>query len=462
LLGLAFHPDYETNGYFFVNYTDAAGNTVIASYSVSGNPNVANAGSGSTILTVAQPFSNHNGGQLAFGPDGYLYVALGDGGSGGDPGNRAQNTNDLLGKLLRLDVDAASPYAVPASNPFVGQAGARGEIWALGLRNPWRFSFDRRSGDLFTADVGQGTWEEINVQPAASAGGENYGWRLMEGAHCYNPATGCDPGGLTYPALEYPHTGGNCSVTGGYRYRGTAFPFLDGTYLFGDFCTGIIWGGRRGGNGPWRMQQLLDSPHQLATFGEDEQGELYLASFSATGTLYRIEAAPVAGCTASAVPEISAPTVTSSGLPYSVSWSATNPAGTYQVQEATTPTFAGALTFDVSGTSRQFSHVVGGDATYLYRVRAVDNCGGTPYVSAWSDTAQTTVINGCVVEVSDRTITGNETHESCHTLLAGPDLAVVAPGHLMLRGGTRVVLRNGVSIGPSARLTVAVDPSLGS
>jgi hypothetical protein len=208
------------------------------------------------------------------------------------------------------------------------------------------------------------------------------------------------------------------------------------------------------------MQQLLDSPHQLATFGEDEQGELYLASFSATGTLYRIEATPVAGCTASAAPEISAPGLASSGLPYAVSWTATNPAGTYQLQEATTPTFAGALTFDVSGTSRQFSHVTGGDTIYLYRVRAVDDCDGAPYVSAWSDIAETTVIDGCVVEVSDRTVTGSETHESCHTLLVGPNVAVVAPGHLTLRGGTVVALRNGVSIGPGARLTVAIDTAL--
>jgi glucose/arabinose dehydrogenase len=278
---------------------------VIARYSVSGNSDVADPLSASAVLSFTQPYANHNGGQLAFGPDRYLYIASGDGGSGGDPENHAQSKGDLLGKILRLDVDAASPYAVPASNPFVGQAGVRTEIWTLGLRNPWRFSFDRGSGELFIADVGQGTWEEINVQPAASPGGENYGWRLMEGAHCYNPATGCDPGGLTYPALEYPHTGGNCSVTGGYRYRGSAFPFLDGMYLFGDFCTGVIWGGRRDGAGTWRMQQLLDSPYQIATFGEDEQGELYLASFSAAGSLYRIEAAPVAGCTASAVPEIS-------------------------------------------------------------------------------------------------------------------------------------------------------------
>jgi glucose/arabinose dehydrogenase len=194
LLGLAFHPDYATSGLFFVNYTNLAGNTVIARYSVSGNPDVADSASGSVVLTVAQPFSNHNGGQLAFGPDGYLYVALGDGGSGGDPGNRAQNTNDPLGKLLRLDIDAASPYAVPANNPFVGQAGARPEIWALGLRNPWRFSFDRRSGELFVADVGQGTWEEINVQPATSREAKTTGgggWR----AALLQPGDCCDPGG---------------------------------------------------------------------------------------------------------------------------------------------------------------------------------------------------------------------------------------------------------------------------
>src|SRR5690349_11300457 len=202
LLSLAFHPRYAQNGFFYVNYTNVSGNTVVARYSVSpADPNRANPSSAVLILGVNQPFANHNGGQMQFGPDGYLYIGLGDGGGGGDPGNRAQNLNDLLGKILRIDVDSGSPYAIPASNPFVGSTNVRGEIWSYGLRNPWRFSFDRETGDLWIADVGQGTWEEIDFQPATSIGGENYGWRRMEGSHCFNPSTNCNNGivSLTLP-----------------------------------------------------------------------------------------------------------------------------------------------------------------------------------------------------------------------------------------------------------------------
>jgi glucose/arabinose dehydrogenase len=201
LLGLAFHPDFASNGLFYVNYTNTAGDTVIARYRVSDDPNAADPGSAQILLTIVQPFANHNGGQLAFGPDRFLYIGMGDGGSGGDPDNRAQNLGDLLGKLLRLDVDGGVPYAIPASNPFRNTPGARPEIWAWGLRNPWRFSFDRLTGDLFIADVGQATREEVDFQPASSHGGENYGWRLMEGTLCFNPASGCNDGSLTLPIL---------------------------------------------------------------------------------------------------------------------------------------------------------------------------------------------------------------------------------------------------------------------
>ncbi|MCA9969668.1 MAG: PQQ-dependent sugar dehydrogenase, partial [Anaerolineales bacterium] len=283
LLGLAFHPNYAANGYFFVNYTDSAGDTVVARYTVSANPNVADAGSAVIALRVDQPFANHNGGQLQFGPDGYLYVGLGDGGSAGDPGNRAQNLGLLLGKILRLDVDggglppdcdAGGQYTIPADNPFVATAGACGEIWAYGLRNPWRFSFDRASGDLYIADVGQSAWEEIDFQPASSAGGENYGWRLMEGFSCYNPSTNCNDGSLTLPVVVYPHTAGLCSITGGYVYRGSAAPGAAGAYIFGDYCTGQIAATRQDGAGSWQTSIIRDTNLGISSFGETESGEL--------------------------------------------------------------------------------------------------------------------------------------------------------------------------------------------
>jgi glucose/arabinose dehydrogenase len=285
LLSIAFHPQYAQNGFFYVNYTNLNGHTVIARYSVSAqNPNRANH-SATPILTINQPFANHNGGQLQFGPDGFLYIGMGDGGSGGDPGNRAQNLADLLGKMLRIDVDGASPYAVPPSNPFVGQAGARAEIWSYGLRNPWRFSFDRATGDLWIADVGQGTWEEVDFQPATSIGGENYGWRRMEGSHCFNPPSNCDTSNLVLPVIEYDHSFG-CSVTGGYVYRGTSNARLIGQYIYGDFCSGRIFGAVHTANGTV-TRQLLDVPFNISTFGEDLAGEVYVGDYS-NGILYRL------------------------------------------------------------------------------------------------------------------------------------------------------------------------------
>jgi len=294
LLGLAFHPAYAANGWFFVNYTALDGATVIARYSVSpSDPNRADPASARTFLRIAQPFSNHNGGQLQFGPDGYLYIGMGDGGSGGDPGNRAQNLLDLLGKMLRIDVDT-EPYAIPPSNPYANRDDARAEIWASGLRNPWRFSFDRTSGDLWIADVGQGQWEEIDFQPATSIGGENYGWRRMEGSHCFNPAIACNDGTLVLPIIEYDHSDGACSVTGGYVYRGVRSPRLTGTYLYADFCNGRIHGATRDADGAVSTTMLYDAPFLIATFGEDSRGEIYAADFS-NGILYRLyDAKPAA------------------------------------------------------------------------------------------------------------------------------------------------------------------------
>jgi glucose/arabinose dehydrogenase len=287
LLSVAFHPHYAENGLFYVNYTNLSGDTVVARYAVSpSDPNRANPSSAVPILGVTQPFQNHNGGQLQFGPDGYLYIGMGDGGSGGDPGNRAQNLGNLLGKMLRIDVDSGSPYAIPPSNPFIGFTGARPEVWSYGLRNPWRFSFDRATGDLWIADVGQGTWEEIDFQAATSIGGENYGWRRMEGSHCFIPSSNCNTGTLVLPVIEYDHDEG-CSVTGGYVYRGTRSPRFAGTYLYGDFCSGRIWGATRNANGTVTSRQLLDVTFNISTFGQDVNGEIYVADYS-NGALYRI------------------------------------------------------------------------------------------------------------------------------------------------------------------------------
>ncbi|HEX8616131.1 MAG TPA: PQQ-dependent sugar dehydrogenase [Thermoanaerobaculia bacterium] len=288
LLGLAFHPRYAQNGFFFVNYTDRSGDTMVVRYTRSASDiNRADAASARTILHVDQPFPNHNGGQLQFGPDGYLYIGLGDGGGSGDPSNRAQNLSDLLGKMLRIDVDSAQPYAIPPSNPFVGRAGARPEIWAYGLRNPWRFSFDRNFGDLWIADVGQGAWEEVSLQRASSIGGENYGWRKAEGTHCFNPSTNCNDGTLVPPVIEYDHSGGACSVTGGYVYRGTRSRRLNDMYIYADFCNGRIMGARLDANGRYTSKLLFDAPFAISTFGEDVNGELYVADY-AGGQLFRI------------------------------------------------------------------------------------------------------------------------------------------------------------------------------
>jgi len=244
------------------------------------------------LLTVPQPFGNHNGGQLQFGTDGFLYIGMGDGGSGGDPLDNAQNLDTLLGKILRIDVAGGPTYSIPADNPFIGDPGAREEIWALGLRNPWRFSFDRLTGDLFIADVGQNNLEEVNYQPVESQGGENYGWRLMEGSECFNPPTNCNNGMLALPILEYDHSLG-CSITGGYRYRGDKNPGLLGTYFYGDFCTGLIWGATQDDTGEWTTEELLVTDLAITAFGEDEDGEIYVTHFSQDdGTIYLISEIP--------------------------------------------------------------------------------------------------------------------------------------------------------------------------
>jgi glucose/arabinose dehydrogenase len=290
LLGLAFHPDFPSDNRVFVDYTDTNGDTVVASFAVpAGTPDAVDPGTEVVILTVSQPYANHNGGAIAFGPDGYLYIALGDGGSGGDPQNNAQFLGTLLGKILRIDVDRSSggkAYAIPASNPFVGTSGARGEIWLYGLRNPFRFSFDRATGDLWIGDVGQNKWEEVDVA-RAGVGGLNFGWRIMEGDHCYNPSSGCPTAGLTLPVVEYDHSLG-CAVIGGNVYRGSAYPVLRGGYLFTDECSGRTWAVSAAAKGAQALVQVGAAPGGIAGYGESESGELYAANLS--GTVYRVSA----------------------------------------------------------------------------------------------------------------------------------------------------------------------------
>ena len=309
LLGIAFDPDYLSNRFFYVNYTGrtpaGAGNTrdtrIVAYQRDVGDPNIADPAANQLLLSIGQPETNHNGGQIHFGQDGYLYIGMGDGGGAGDNHGAIGNGQDpqaLLGKMLRLEVDGFNAYAIPPDNPFVGDPTTLDEIWALGLRNPWRFSFDRSTGDMYIGDVGQNVLEEIDFQPATSLGGENYGWRLKEGTQCFNPSTNCDPGGLTDPVQEYSH-GGNpfrCSISGGYVYRGVDIPALDGFYIYGDFCSAQYWSLRETMAG-WENNEFqvfvndsaLSSSDDITAFGEDSQGELYICTRNGSiASVYKI------------------------------------------------------------------------------------------------------------------------------------------------------------------------------
>lgn len=306
LLGLAFHPNYADNGYFFVNYTNNSGATVIARFSVSENdPNVADPNSELILLTISQPFSNHNGGGVVFGPDGMLYIGTGDGGSGGDPENNGQTRTTLLGKMLRIDPNVEGddpPYFIPEDNPFAMDDFTLDEIWALGMRNPWRYSFDRETGDLWIADVGQNAWEEVNLQPADSEGGENYGWRCYEGFAVYDFSGDCNSITQTEPIHTYAHGGGFCraSITGGYVYRGTDFPALVGHYIYGDYCNGKIWSLVPDGNDGWTNTELLDFNNtEITAFGENVNGELYMAAIG-QGRIYRV----VQDCSGAVAPTV--------------------------------------------------------------------------------------------------------------------------------------------------------------
>ena len=308
LLGLAFHPDYKTNGYFYLNYVNKNDSSIVSRFSVTDNPNIADEGTEKIILGIPQPFGNHNGGHLAFGPkDGMLYIGFGDGGKWGDPYNNSQNLKTLLGAILRINVDRGDPYTIPPDNPFFNDKGKRDEIFCYGLRNPWRFSFDRETSDLIIGDVGQNLWEEINWLTWDESLGANFGWRTMEGNHCYNPEEFCDTTGLIMPVFEYPNNASymkiligmdereatGCSVTGGYVYRGNDNPTLWGTYIFGDYCTGRIWSFKLKNGKPTKFKNLRpelkkhsrDVPLFISSFGEDSSGELYVVDY--LGAVYK-------------------------------------------------------------------------------------------------------------------------------------------------------------------------------
>ena len=285
-LSVAFPPDYATKQHFYVNYTDTAGNTVIARYKAMDDPDLADPNSEEILLRIEQPDPIHNGGHMAFGPnDGFLYIGTGDGGPRQDPENRGQDPGTLLGKILRIDVESgATPYSIPPSNPYAQSEGYRAEIWALGVRNPWGFAFDRETGDLYIADVGEGGTEEINYQPASSAGGENYGWSILEGTDCFK-SNSCDSEGLVHPVSQYNHSQG-CAIVGGPIYRGLSFVRMQGVYFYADFCSGRIWGLRRSGD-TWENVLLMDVPFLISGIGEDESGNIYVTDYN-RGSIWMI------------------------------------------------------------------------------------------------------------------------------------------------------------------------------
>lgn len=384
LLSMAFHPDYENNRYFFVYYNNLSGDITLARYQVqAGNPNEADAGSGVVLITIPKPFDNHNGGDLNFGPDGYLYFGTGDGGSGGDPNNLAQNGTSLLGKMIRIDVNNFSTppfYTIPPDNPYIADPNIDDRIWALGLRNPWRWSFDRNTNDMWIADVGQGAWEEVNFRSNGNTGGVNYGWRCYEGTPAFNTANCLPVNNYTFPIFEYPHnfTTGGFSITGGFVYRGTEYPALQGYYICADFVSGNVWLIISNGVGGWITRRQSGLPGNISSFGEAENGTLYAVSLG--GNVFKVDVTAV--------------------LPVSlISFSGTKQAGYNELKwntAAVQNTNRFVIEYSRSGTSyfaagevpainqsndRQynFKHYNPGPGKLFYRLRIEDNDGTVTY-----------------------------------------------------------------------------------
>ena len=380
LLGLAFHPQFATNGFFYVDYTrNNPLRTVISRFHVSNsNPDSADPASEVILLQQLQPFANHNGGQLAFGPDGFLYIAFGDGGSGGDPFGNGQNLSTILGKILRINVDSVTGpvhYRIPADNPFAADTTKRGEIFAYGLRNPWKFSFDHHT--IWCGDVGQNDWEEIDT---ITSGG-NFGWNIMEGMHCYDPPSGCPTDGLTLPLWEYGHDGGRCAITGGFIYRGTSLPGLSGKFVYADFCTGEIWALATAVSGPPRNTHLVDAHTSISSFGEDGNQELYVCDYGGGRILKLSGALP-------STPELVSPADHASGQPDIVdcSWNPASGAEAYEIQIALDSSFASPEVDDSSIGTTMRSGTLNGSTRYFWRVRALNGVGTSGFSPARSFT----------------------------------------------------------------------------
>lgn len=483
LLGFAFHPQHASNGRFYVNFTDPTGDTRVVEYQVSaGDPDVADPTTARVLLAVDQPYTNHNGGDLHFGPDGYLYVALGDGGSGGDPDGNGQDPTTLLGSILRIDVDSTDPpleYAIPADNPFVGDPNGRDEIWVYGLRNPWRFSFDRRTGDLFIGDVGQGTLEEIDLQPAASPGGENYGWNVMEGSSCYNAST-CDTTGLVLPILEYGRSLGR-SVTGGYRSRGAAQPRLDGVYLFADYVLGTVWGTVPRCDGQWEAQTLLESGVLVSSFGEDAAGGLFLVQYSsgATGAVHRLVLAGDPG----------GPAVATNPDPVEVQPVHLDETGTVEVLISNTnggPEAAFVADLVLADTTRFSLDPNGGSSpcgSLSPCLSPGDGCTVTvgfssPVEGAFDTTLTVTgnldpvtvpvsgrayvpCVAGDDVVLAPQTVTGSPPpFEACRTLTTTDPFEITSGADVTFVAGERITLASGFSVASGGVFTAVIDPVL--
>lgn len=480
LLGLAFHPDYATNGELFVHYTRNEGpptglETVLARYLVSaGDPDVADPGSAEILLTLEQPNANHNGGDIAFGPDGYLYVSLGDGGGSGDPDENGQDLSTLYGSILRLDIDDQDEglaYAIPPDNPFVGNAEARDEIWAWGLRNPWRFSFDRASGDLWIGDVGQGSWEEIDLQAASSPGGENYGWDCREGAHDFE-TTGCD-GTYVDPILEYANEAARCAVIGGFRYRGSSEPRLDGIYLYGDFCSGEVWATVPRCDGVWESRVVALAPGLVTAFGEDEAGELYVTEYagdgSATSKVHQIFLSPGSGgpdleITPSAHAFGLVPTGESASV--EVVLDNTNAGPEAVLVELMGLTGSSEFALDPNGGSAPCGTTpcLGPGTSCTVSVDLLASSEGSLAAELEvsgnfaSETAAFTaeICGSDELVLSQRTVTTREVFRACQSLTAGPDFTVESTGEAIFRAGDSVVLRDGFEVRVGGALSVEI------
>ncbi len=455
LLGLAFPPGFAQKQRFYVDYTDLNGDTIIAQYRVSSNADVADAASEIVLLKIAQPFDNHNGGQARFGPDGYLYIGMGDGGSGGDPMGNGQNRGVLLGKLLRVDVESdPGRLHTPPDNPLVTVAGARPEIWALGLRNPWRFSFDRATGDLWIADVGQDSYEEVDFQPAASRGGENYGWNAMEGAHCY--VTNCNPQGLTLPVAEYAHTDG-CAITGGFVYRGRSSPGLRGLYLYGDYCSGRIWGIERQG-AAWTSRLLLATGFNITTFGEDEAGEIFVAD-AATGSIHHIEGstAPRLGAAGVVTAASFVPGMTAGSLETAFAAGVLDDPGVVTAAGIPVATSLGGISVTVNGVAAPILAIANQNGQEQINFQAPFEIRGRPsaQVVVTRNGQSSAPVNVAVMEV----LPGIYTLDGANAVAVhNADFSLVTPGRPLVAGEFAFVYASGLGQAANEPATGAASP----